>query len=198
MAAKDTAPLVEPPRTITELEAELERRTAERDEALARESAVAEVLGVINSSPGDLAPVFDAMLDRAARLCEAALGHLLVYDGRHFRLAATRGVSQEYADFLHKNPSIGPPGSDLSRLIAGENIVHRTDFKPEALPATAHARTFAELGGAKTSLLVALRKDGLLLGAVTVYRQEVRAFSDNQIALLESLRRRSLRWRIRA
>jgi hypothetical protein len=64
MAANGKAPLVKPPRTIAELEAELERRTAERDEALAREGAIAEVLQVINASPGDLAPVFDAMLKK--------------------------------------------------------------------------------------------------------------------------------------
>jgi hypothetical protein len=65
MAAKGKSPLVKPPRTIAELEAELERRTTERDEALARESAIAEVLQVINSSPADLAPVFDSILEKA-------------------------------------------------------------------------------------------------------------------------------------
>src|ERR1051325_8105687 len=64
---------------------------AERDEALARETATAEVLGIINGSPGDLAPVFQAMVDKATHLCEAACGHLLTYDGQHVTPAAVRG-----------------------------------------------------------------------------------------------------------
>jgi len=125
------------------------------------------------------------MLEKATRLCEATCGQLATYDGEFFHFVAVHG-SQEFADFLSKNPSIGPPGSDIGRLIAGEDVVHRTDFGLEALPATAHARAFAELAGAKTSFMVALRKDSLLLGAVTVYRQEARPFTDKQIALLKN------------
>src|SRR5215472_3912265 len=108
MAAKDKAPLVEPPRTIAELEAELERRTAERDEALAREAAMAEVVQVINSSPGDLAPVFDAMLEKAIRLCDGAQGTLWMFDGDHQYAAATAGVSAELASQLRVPRDIHP------------------------------------------------------------------------------------------
>ena len=93
MAAKGKARLVKPPRTIAELEGELERRTAERDEALARDRAIAEVLQVINSSSGDLAPVFDAILGRALNLCGAAFGYMLSCDGEVFRRVASRGSS---------------------------------------------------------------------------------------------------------
>ena len=102
MAAPKRAPAVVRRRTVAELVAELEQRTAERDEALAREAAaaserdeseaqkaaIAEVLGVINASPGNLTPVFDAMLEKALRLCGAAYGSLLSYDGEFFRVAA--------------------------------------------------------------------------------------------------------------
>jgi GAF domain-containing protein len=162
------------------------RLIIETHEALEQQTATAEVLGVINSSPGDLAPVFEAMLEKATRLCEAIRGFLWIYNGDYFRSAATRGVSQEFADFLRNNPSTGQPGSDLDRLIAGNNVVHRTDFDPAALPATEHARAFVELGGAKTSLMVALRNDSSLLGAITVYRQEPKPFSERQIALLQN------------
>src|SRR5262250_1230273 len=76
----------------------------ERDEALARESAIAEVLGVINSSPGDLAPVFDAMLEKAMRLCDAAFGMMNTYDGERFHRAADHGVPAAYAEHRRNNP----------------------------------------------------------------------------------------------
>src|SRR5215475_13605162 len=95
---------------IADLERQLAECKAERDEALQRETATAEVLQVINSSPGDLAPVFDAMLERATRLGKAELGILWVYDGRFYSALATCGVSPEFQDYLRGNPQPGNPG----------------------------------------------------------------------------------------
>src|SRR6516225_2021271 len=126
MAAKGKARLVKPPRTIAELEGELERRTAERDEALARDRAIAEVLQVINSSPGDLAPVFDAILGRALSLCGAAFGYMLSCDGEAFRRVASRGSSPALDAAL---PPPGPtPGSLAERFVRGENIIRSTNL----------------------------------------------------------------------
>src|SRR5579859_7662786 len=123
MAAKK-APLGNAQRTFAELEAELERRTAERDDALARETAAAEVLQIINSSPGDLAPVFEAILEKAMRLCDAAFGELDTHDGQRFLTAATRGVPAAYAKYRRSNPSTPRPGSFGTLVLEGQRIIH--------------------------------------------------------------------------
>src|SRR5215472_8061625 len=99
MSATPDRRLADPRQVIAELQRQLDERTAERDEALARETATAEVLHVINSSPGDLAPVFDAMLERAMRLCEVDIGILWIYDGEMVHAAAIRGAPTELAEF---------------------------------------------------------------------------------------------------
>jgi hypothetical protein len=113
MAAKGKRPPVKPRRTIAELEAELERRTAEQDEALARESAMADVLGVINSSAGDLAPIFDAILEKAHSLSGAALGALAIFDGEQFRVVAAHGTA-EFTGYTIR-PRLGGGVCDFTR-----------------------------------------------------------------------------------
>src|SRR5512142_1546070 len=94
-----------PDRRIADLERQLAEREAELAEALQRETATAEVLRVINASPGNLTPVFDAILKKAMRLCGAAYGVLRRFDGRHMRMLASQGVPTEYAEFLARNAS---------------------------------------------------------------------------------------------
>jgi two-component system NtrC family sensor kinase len=188
--------------TIADLQRQLDERAAERDEVLAREAAVAaerdealaretataEVLGVINSSPGDLAPVFDAMLEKALHLCGAAFGILRTYDGTRFHTAATRGVPEIYAEFLRTNPQLAAPGTLGARIAAGEPVVHVLDRKAEAAyqEGEPHRRASVDLGGGRTTVAVPLTKDRRLVGAIEIYRQHVEAFSDKQIALLQN------------
>jgi len=169
----------------SQINADLRR---ERDEALAREAAMAEVLRVINSSPGDLAPVFDAMLEKATRLCEAELGFLSTYDGGQFRTAALHRVPPALAELWLSAPPEPGPNSALTRLALGEDLVHIEDYAAYRAYTAGEprARALVDVGGVRTYLAVPLRKDGRLLGALAVYRQEVRPFSDKQIALLQN------------
>src|SRR6195256_1522430 len=111
-------------RANAELQRQLDQRTAERDEAIAQQTATTEVLQVINSSPGDLAPVFEAMLDKAMRLCQASFGELRTHDGGRFDTAATRGVPSAYAEYRRQHASSGQPGGITARILEGESVVH--------------------------------------------------------------------------
>ena len=165
------------------------RLLTETREALEQQTATAEVLQVINSSPGDLAPVFDAMLEKALRLCDAAFGNLWTYDGEVGRLAAIRGASPEYrAELMRAGPQKAEPGGSLIRLVEGEPLIHIADISTGGAYRSGNAvrRMLADRAGARTVLWVPLRKDGALLGFFAVYRTEVRPFTEKQIALLQN------------
>jgi GAF domain-containing protein len=162
------------------------RLLTETREALEQQTATAEVLQVINSSPGELAPVFDAMLDRAMHLCEAAFGTLWTYDGTSFHAAALHRVPKSYAEAQSGVPVPTRPGSVLGKIAAGSAYAQILDAAVDESYQSPTARALVELGGARTVGGVALRKDEVLLGAITIYRQEVKLFSDKQIALLQN------------
>ncbi|HET9848461.1 MAG TPA: GAF domain-containing protein [Candidatus Dormibacteraeota bacterium] len=175
-------------RELAELHRRLDERTRERDEALQRETATAEVLQVINSSPGELAPVFDGMLEKAMRLCGAAFGLMMVADGEEAPTVASRGVPTAFAEFRRTNPVSMAKGPIFSRLLAGDAIVHTLDLKDDDAYRRGDPLRCAtvDLGGGRTSLMVALRRDREVVGAIHLYRQEVRPFTDKQIALLQN------------
>ncbi len=164
------------------------RLITETREALEQQTATAEVLGVINASPGDLGPVFDAMLDKAMRLCGAAFGELQTYNGEHFEMAAIHGLPPRYAEFRMSRTHVYGSGTIPARLLAGERLIQVLDITDEDAyrDGEPNRLALADLGGARTVLAVPLVKDDALLGFIVVYRQEVRSFSDKQIALLEN------------
>ena len=161
------------------------RLITEQREALEHQTATAEVLQVINASPGDLAPVFDAMLEKALALCGSAFGTLNVFDGEMFHVVASRGLPAALANYFQE-PITPAPGMTLHRVVLGEDIVHVADLMDDVayrsrLPTRV---ALVDLGGARTQLIVSLRKDNKLIGVIMVYRREVRRYTDKQIALL--------------
>jgi class 3 adenylate cyclase len=187
MSATPDSTLADPQQLIADLRRRLAEREAELAEALEQQTATAEVLGVINSSPGDLAPVFDAMLDKATRLCDAPSGIFWTFDGEFSRAAALRGIPEPFAEFL-REPIRLDSETGLGRVLRGAGLAVNPDAsKGESYRAgNPQARAFVDLGGARSVVRVPLLKDGKLLGIFTVYRQEVRPFFDKQIALLQN------------
>ena len=162
---------VDPWLLVADLRRQLEERTAERDEALNQHSATAEVLEVINASTGDLAPVFDAILDKALRLCEATHGHIWRVEGQYAHAVALRG-DPDFAEWLRQQRPGIVPGSSVDRLRRGEPFLHVLDCR-EMPPYHADPwfRELIDRGGYRTSINVPLRKDGSFLGTINLGRQ---------------------------
>src|SRR6516162_10690594 len=159
----------------------------ERDEALAREIAVAEILQAINSSSGDLTPVFDAILEKAHTICGVDRGILQLYDGEYFREVATHGLPEAVAA-IAREPNRPAPGELRAQLLAGARFAQAADLaESEAYRAgVPSVRAVVDIAGTRSVLWVPLRKDGVLLGAISAARTEVKPFSDKEIALLEN------------
>ena len=168
----------------TAVEAQLAHARRELSEALERQAATDEVLQVIASSPGSLEPVFDAMLTKAVRICEAQFGNFLLYENGGFRHVRLHGAPSAFAEAMRREPVVYPPaGHDLDRLAKTKRLVHIPDVM--AQPPATRGR-LGPLAGARTLLVIPILKDDELIGAIGIYRQEVRPFTEKQIELVQN------------
>jgi len=158
---------------------ELRQRTDDLTQSLEQQTATSEVLKVISSSQGDLQPVFQAMLENATRICEAKFGILYRFDGKSFHFAAEVGTPPELAEFIRGRGPFQPrPGTLLNRVMRTAQVGHTADDAGGGAPAT--------LGGARSRVVVPMLKDDELVGVFSIYRQEVRPFTEKQIELVQN------------
>ena len=157
-------------------------------QSLEQQTATADVLRVISSSPGELEPVFEAMLENAVRLCAAQFAMLFLYEGNEFRAVATRDVPIAWAEYLKNNPIRAHPMIPMGRAISTKQPVHIPDARAD--PAYVERFTamvgLVELGGGRTLLQVPMFKENDVVGTIAIYRQEVRPFTDKQIELMKN------------
>ena len=158
------------------------RLTYERDEALLREAANSEILRLISKSPGDLELVFRAILENAVRICDAKFGTLFRFDGENFYPVAQFNTPAALLEaFTRRGPFKPTPGILLDHVMRTKQVAHSADSAAEPVAGLAQ-----KLGGARSLVCVPMLKDRVLVGAITIYRQEVRPFTDEQIALVQS------------
>ncbi|MGA7738690.1 MAG: GAF domain-containing protein, partial [Pseudolabrys sp.] len=174
----------------TRLLSELRHRTDDLSEALEQQTATSEVLKVISSSPGELEPVFNAMLENATRICEATFGNLFLCEGPIFRSVAVHSKGG-HADSWRRNPVIDLRDNaevPLNRVANTKQVVHIPDLRTDQSYIGKHSRiiTLVEVAGARTYLIVPMLKEGELVGAISMFRQEVRPFTDKQIELVKN------------
>jgi two-component system, NtrC family, sensor kinase len=198
---KAAARVSDGPNSLVELKKQLEVRTRELGEARghlseAREqlAATSEVLQVISSSPGELEPVFQAMLANAVRICEARFGNLYLHEGGALRVVASHNVPRAFAEAFRRGPFRPAPGSAFGKLIRTKQTVQTADIAAtqpyaERDPAVVDA---VELGGVRTSVAVPMLKNNDLVGAIVIFRQEVRPFTEKQIELVSNFAKQAV------
>ena len=163
---------------------ELRQRTTDLSEALEQQTATSDVLGVISSSPGDLEPVFQSILENATRICEATLGILHLYENGAFRYVASRGALPAYVELRQREPVFKPsPEHPLAQIASTRQVFHIPDLTEGSEPVRGR---LVELGGARTVLGVPMLKEDELVGTISIFRQHVQLFTDKQIELVRN------------
>jgi GAF domain-containing protein len=173
----------------TRLLNELRQRTDDLTESLEQQTATSEVLKVISSSPGDLQPVFSAMLESAARLCDASFGNIFRWEDGALRLVATYNTPAAFVEARSQLPLRRNQNNPIGEMLAAKTVLHVDDLAADeryTKRRDPNVIAAVELGGIRTFLAVPMLKDNELIGALIVYRQEVRPFSDKQIELVKN------------
>jgi GAF domain-containing protein len=175
----------------TRLFDEVQARTRELSESLEQQTATSEVLRVISSSPGDLQAVFEAMLEKATRICGAKFGNLFLREGTSFRAVALHGPPTDYVHWYRRDPVLNEgeiAGTPLGRVADSREVLQIADLREEQAYVDKNPRIVAmvESAGARTIIGVPMLKEANLVGVFFIYRQEVRPFTQKEIALLTS------------
>ena len=165
------------------------RLVSELRESLDRQMATSEVLSVISSSPGELEPVFQAMLQNAVRICEAKAGNIYRWEDGALRLVTTHNTPPTFVEFLKQTPLRATANNPVGRMQRSKSLVHTADlasqqpYVEKSDPAIVAA---VDLGSVRTQVSVPLLKENEFIGAITLWRDEVRPFDDKQITLVQN------------
>jgi signal transduction histidine kinase len=180
--------------SYADLENKVEQRTAELSESLEQQTATSEVLEVISSSPGELAPVFQKMLENATRVCGANFGTMNLWDGEKFNLVADHNIPPEFAAYRQSTALHPHPNSSLAAVVSTHQAAQTRDLResPGYLAGNPATVRMADVAGARTLLTVPMLKEDELMGVITIFRQEVRPFTDKQIALVENFTKQAV------
>ena len=164
-----------------------QHRTAELSEALDQQTATSEVLKVISSSPGELEPVFNTMLENAVRICGANFGHLWLREGDSLRIGATHGAPESFSAYLREEPVFRPrPRTGLGQLLRTKQLFQLADIAAVPTYGDKLREATIKLAGARSLVGVPMVQDNEVIGAIVIYRQEVRPFTDKQIELVSN------------
>jgi signal transduction histidine kinase len=180
--------------SYADLENKVETRTAELSESLEQQTATSEVLEVISSSPGELKPVFQKMLENATRVCGANFGTMNLWDGERYNIVADHNIPAEFSAFRQRTPIRPHPGTSLATIVETHQVVQVPDIRntPAYRAGIPNVVGMADIAGARTLLVVPMLKEDDLMGAITIIRQEVRPFTPKQIALVENFTKQAV------
>jgi len=180
--------------SYADLENKVEQRTAELSESLEQQTATSEVLQVISSSQGELGPVFQTMLESATRVCGASFGTMNLWDGEKYNIVATHNIPPAFAAYRERAPIAPQPGTGLARVMETHSPAQVEDLRnsqsyKDGIP---HVVGMADIAGARTILTVPMLKEDEFVGTITIFRQEVKPFTDKQVALVENFTKQAV------
>src|SRR5947208_2006735 len=180
--------------SYSDLENKVEQRTAELSETLEQQTATSEVLQVISSSPGELKPVFQKMLENATRVCGANFGVMNLWDGENFSIGADYNVPPAFVAYRKRAPIHPHPESGLAAVVRTHQFAHIQDVRQGGAYRGGDPTVvgIADVAGARTILIVPMLKEDELIGTITIYRKEVRLFTDKQVALVENFTKQAV------